>query len=112
MGVRPPAATARPPASTAPGEPFIPKSLGHYAEWIQACTTGAPTTGGFEHSGWLTESNHLGNAAVRAGNKLEWSPAEAKANGCPKADASIRSAYRSGWKLARSPVAVRTTAAR
>src|SRR5262245_36036148 len=25
-------------------EPFIPKSLGHHAEWVHACKTGAPTT--------------------------------------------------------------------
>ena len=53
----------------------IPKSLGHHAEWIHACKTGAPTTCNFEYAGWLTEANHLGNVAYRAGKKLEWDPA-------------------------------------
>ena len=48
-------------------KPFIPKSLGHHAEWIHACKTGAPTTCNFEYAGWLTEANHLGNVAYRTG---------------------------------------------
>ncbi len=80
-------------------EPFIPKSLGHYAEWIHACKTGAPTTCNFEYAGWLTESNHLGNVAYRAGRKLEWDPAGMKATNCPEADAFIHREYRAGWKL-------------
>ena len=81
-------------------EPWIPKSLGHYAEWIAACKTGAPTTCNFEYAGWLTESNHLGNVAFRAGKKLEWDSAAMKAKNCPEADAFIHREYRKGWKLA------------
>ena len=80
-------------------EPFIPKSLGHYAEWIHACKTGAPTTCNFEYAGWLTESNHLGNVAFRAGKRLEWDAEKMKATNCPEADQFIRREYRKGWKL-------------
>jgi hypothetical protein len=80
-------------------EPFIAKSLGHYAEWIHACKTGAPTTCNFEYAGWLTESNHLGNVAFRAGKRLEWDAAKMKAVNCPDADALIGREYRKGWKL-------------
>lgn len=80
--------------------PSIPKSLGHYAEWIHACKTGAPTTCNFEYAGWLTESNHLGNVAFRAGKRLEWDAAAMKAKNCPQADAFIHREYRKGWKLA------------
>jgi predicted dehydrogenase len=80
-------------------EPFIPKSLGHYAEWIHACKTGTPTTCNFEYAGWLTESNHLGNVAYRAGKKLEWDAAAMKAVNCPDADQYIGREYRKGWKL-------------
>jgi predicted dehydrogenase len=82
-----------------PPEPFLPKSLGHYAEWFQACKTGAPTTCNFDYAGWLTESNHLGNVAYRAGKKLEWDPVALKAKNCPEADAFIHREYRPGWKL-------------
>jgi hypothetical protein len=80
-------------------EPFIPKSHGHYAEWIHACKTGDPTTCNFEYAGWLTESNHLGNVAFRAGKRLEWDATKMKATNCKEADAFIRREYRKGWKL-------------
>ena len=81
-------------------EPSIPKSRGHWAEWVHACKTGEPTTCNFEYAGWLTESNHLGNVAYRAGKKLEWDAAAMKARNCPEAHAFIRREYRKGWKLA------------
>ncbi len=80
-------------------EPFLEKSPGHYAEWIHACKTGAPTLSNFEYAGWLTESNHLGNVAFRAGQKLLWDADRMKATNCPEADAFIRREYRKGWKL-------------
>ncbi|MBC8355655.1 MAG: Gfo/Idh/MocA family oxidoreductase [Planctomycetes bacterium] len=81
-------------------EPFIPKSLGHHAEWIHACKTGEPTTCNFEYAGWLTEANHLGNVAFRAGKKLVWDAKNLKATNAPEVDPLIRREYRKGWKLA------------
>lgn len=83
-----------------PPEPFIPKSRGHYAEWIHACKTGDPTTCNFEYAGWLTEANHLGNVAYRTGKKLEWDPAAMAATNAPEAAPFIRRDYRDGWSLA------------
>lgn len=80
-------------------EPFIPKSLGHHAEWIHACKTGAPTTCNFEYAGWLTEANHLGNVAYRTGKKLHWNAKQLRAENVPEADPLIHREYRKGWKL-------------
>lgn len=80
-------------------EPFIPNSIGHHKEWIRACKTGEPTTCNFEYSGWLTESNHLGNVAYRVGKKLEWDPVALRCPNAPEADKFIRREYRSGWNL-------------
>ena len=80
-------------------EPFLPKSLGHYQEWIHACKTGAPTTCHFEYAGWLTEANHLGNVAYRVGKKLEWDAARMYAMNAPEAQPFLRREYRKGWKL-------------
>jgi predicted dehydrogenase len=80
-------------------EPTIPKSLGHYAEWIHACKTGAPTTCNFEYSGRLTEANHLGNVAYRTGKTLEWDPVTLRATNAPEAERFIRREYRKGWTL-------------
>jgi predicted dehydrogenase len=81
-------------------DPFIPKSLGHHAEWIHACKTGAPTTCDFEYAGWLTEANHLGNVAFRAGKKLVWDARKLRASNAPEIERLIRRQYRKGWKLA------------
>jgi hypothetical protein len=80
-------------------EPSIPKSIGHHAEWINACKTGAPTTCNFEYSGWLTEANHLGNVAYRIGKKLEWDAAGLRCTNAPEADQFLRREYRPGWSL-------------
>jgi predicted dehydrogenase len=80
-------------------EPFIAKSLGHHAEWIHACKTGAPTTCNFEYAGWLTEANHLGNVAFRAGKKLEWDFKNLRAMNAPEIEPLIHRKYRKGWKL-------------
>ena len=78
---------------------WIPKSLGHHAEWIHACKTGEPTTCNFQYAGWLTEANHLGNVAYRAGQKLEWDSAKLRATNTRAADKFIRRESRKGWTL-------------
>jgi len=80
-------------------KPSIPPSLGHHAEWIHACKTGAPTLCNFEYSGTLVEHNLLGTVAFRAGKKLQWDPENLKAPNCPEADRFIRRPYREGWTL-------------
>lgn len=80
-------------------DPFIPKSLGHHAEWIHACKTGAPTTCNFDYAGWLTEANHLGNVAYRVGKKLIWNAKRLETTNAPEAAQFIRRRYRKGWKL-------------
>ena len=80
-------------------EPFIPKSLGHHAEWLHACKTGEPTTCNFEYAGWLTEANHLGNVAFRLGKKLEWDPDNLRVTNAPEAAPLIQREYRKPWKL-------------
>lgn len=80
--------------------PFIPDSPGHHAEWLLACKTGSPTGSPFSYAGPLTEANHLGNVAYRAGKKLEWDAANLVATNCPEADQFLRRTPRSGWSLA------------
>lgn len=80
-------------------EPTIPKSLGHYNEWLQACKTGAPTLCNFDYSGMLIEHNLLAAVAWRVGKKLTWEPETMKAVGCPEADPFIRRQYRPGWEI-------------
>jgi len=81
-------------------EPFLPTVSSHHAEWIAACKAGEQSLANFEYSGWLTEANHLGNVAYRAGKKLQWDPVNLKATNAPEAEPFIRREYRNGWKLA------------
>jgi predicted dehydrogenase len=78
----------------------IPKSIGHYAEWIQACREGTPTTCNFGYSGPLSEAVLLGSVAFRAGKRLEWDAAALTATNCPDADRFVRKQYRPGWEVA------------
>ncbi len=78
----------------------IPASLGHHKEWLHACRTGAPTTCHFGYSGRLTEANHLGNVAYRAGKKIEWDTKTMRIPNAPDAERFLRREYRKGWTLA------------
>ena len=81
-------------------KPFIPKSIGHHAEWIKACKEGGQTTCHFGYAGPLTESALLGIVSHRVGNKkLEWNAEKLKASNCPEADQFIHHKYRKGWSL-------------
>jgi predicted dehydrogenase len=82
-----------------PPAPYIPNSIGHHKEWIQACKIGSPTTCNFQYSGALTEAVLLGNVAYRAGVKLKWNGPAMKAENNHQAMSYIRSEYRKGWEL-------------
>jgi len=80
-------------------EPFLPKSAGHYADWIAACKGGPPAGSNFSYAGPLTETVLLGNVALRVGKKLTWDSAGLQVSNCPEAAALIRRDYRKGWSL-------------
>lgn len=83
-----------------PPKPSIPRSIGHHAEWIQACKTRGPTTCNWSYSGPLSETVLLGNVSYRlAGKKLDWDPVLLRATNCPEADGYIATRMRQGWSL-------------
>ncbi len=78
----------------------IPPSPGQQAEWIRACKGEGPEPlCDFAYAGPLTEANHLGNVAYRAGKKLEWEPKKMKFPNAPEAEKYLGRSYRKGWKL-------------
>lgn len=77
----------------------IPPTPSHHLQWVNACMNGGPTGADFEYGGLLTEANHLGNVAFRAGKKLEWDFKNMKATNAPQADQYIRRERRKGWEL-------------
>jgi predicted dehydrogenase len=76
----------------------IPRSIGHYKEWIRACQGGEPAGVHFEYGAPLTEVVLLGNVAIRTGKVLHWNP-DRMTFGNPEADALISEPYRHGWSL-------------
>ena len=80
-------------------EQTIPKSVGHYREWINACQTGSPTTCHFDYSGPLAETVLLGAVAFRIGKKIEWDAAGMRAINSLEADRYLSRDYRKGWEV-------------
>src|SRR5262249_52772087 len=78
----------------------IPRSIGHWNEWAQACKTGGPTTCNFDYSGALTETILLGVVAYRTGKRLEWDAKNLKVTNEPKANDLLTKEYRKGWEVA------------
>jgi predicted dehydrogenase len=80
-------------------EPTLPRTEGHYEEWIAACKGGAPAMSNFEYSGLLTESILLGNLAIRGGHRIEWDAENARASNCDFVDEFIKPESRAGHSL-------------
>lgn len=83
-----------------PPTPFIPDSIGHHAEWIQACKGAGGTTSNFDYASALTETVQLGNVSHRIGNKrMEWDARSLSSPNCPEAEEFVQHNYRRGWRL-------------
>jgi len=80
-------------------EPFLPRSINHYQEWLRACKGGPKPSANFDYSGPLTETILLGNMAARAGKKLLWDGPKLKATNAPEAKKYLKRKYRQGWTL-------------
>ncbi|MFN0206581.1 MAG: Gfo/Idh/MocA family protein [Planctomycetota bacterium] len=80
-------------------KPFIPDSIGHHKEWIEACKSRGETSCNFNYSGPLTETVLLGVASYRLGKRIEWDAENLRAKNLAGADKFIRESYRSGWSL-------------
>lgn len=83
-------------------EPTIPRSIGHYKEWVQACLDNKPdaATCRFDYAGPLSEAVQLGVVSHRLGNvKLEWDPVALKCPNAPGAERFLKRQYRKGWEI-------------
>jgi len=77
----------------------LPRSVGHYEEWIEACKGGKPAGCNFEIGGPLTEIVLLGNIAIRTGQKLNWDSENMKITNVPEANDYLHYEYRGDWTL-------------
>ena len=84
----------------------IPRSPGHYVEWIQACKGGKPAGSNFSWAGPLAETVLLGNVALRSQlrddmtrHRLDWDSEKLQFTNLPEANQFLRREYRQGWTL-------------
>ncbi len=85
----------------------IPRSIGHYLEWVEACKGGKPAGSNFpDHAGLLAQVVLLGNIAIRPAlkdkltrTKLMWDGANMKITNLPEANQYLHTQYREGWSL-------------
>ncbi|MBK95373.1 MAG: oxidoreductase [Planctomycetaceae bacterium] len=80
-------------------DPWIPKSIGHHNEWLQAIKEDGETTCNFDYSGGLTESVLLGTVAYQSGVELEWNSKKLQVTNSKEAQNLIHKEYRKGWEL-------------
>lgn len=79
--------------------PFIPDSPGQHAEFLAAIRHGTPTGSPFSYAGPLTEANHLGNVAHRAGGKIVWDAKAMRITNNEAANRFLKRVPRAGWEL-------------
>jgi hypothetical protein len=82
-----------PPAKT------LPRTIGHYREWINAAKTGKPTTCDFSFGARLAETALLGTLAARVARYLQFDAVRASITNDPAANALVHPPYREGWHL-------------
>ncbi len=87
-------------------ERTIPRSIGHYKEWIEAAKGGKPGGSNFDWAGPLAEVVLLGNVALRVQlrekltrAKLLWDPVAFKITNLADANEFLHQPYRDGWTL-------------
>ena len=84
----------------------LPRSIGHYQEWIAACKGGAPGGANFDWAGPLTEVVLLGNVALRlqlreelTTKRLQWDGEHLRFTNSDTANQFLKTEYRAGWTL-------------
>jgi predicted dehydrogenase len=90
------------------GEPpkKLPRSPGHYLEWIEACKGGKPAGSNFDWAGPLTETVLLGNVALRTQLRekltkvrLLWDSEKFAFTNLAEANQFLKKEYRQGWTV-------------
>lgn len=82
-----------------PPEKTLPRSIGHYKEWCQACKGGPAAGCNFAFAGPLTQVVLLGNIAVRRQHLLLWDGEKMRFTNDEEANAMLDEPYRDGRTL-------------
>jgi predicted dehydrogenase len=85
-----------------PPEPWLQRSPGIYAEWIDAIRNDKKSSTDFFYASKLVETMMLGNIAVLMANRnmtLEYDPDKMEFTNLPEANDLLHYEYRQGWTL-------------
>jgi len=80
-------------------EPFLPRGIDHYRDWIRACKGGPKPSADFDYAGPLTETILLGNVAAHIGRRIFWDGPNFRITNVPDAEKYLKRQYRKGWTL-------------
>jgi predicted dehydrogenase len=78
---------------------FLPRSPGHYRDWIRACKGGAPACSNFSVSAPFTEWIGLGALAIKMNTKLDWDAENMRITNNEEANRLLKPVVRKGWKI-------------
>jgi predicted dehydrogenase len=82
-----------------PPRKTLPRTNGHYLEFIAAAKGGKPANCNFDFGGLLTEVALLGTIAQRTREPLDWGAAEGRFTNNESANELVEQPYRSGWSI-------------
>jgi predicted dehydrogenase len=84
----------------------LPRSIGHFKEWVEACKGGQPAGSNFDFASRLTETVLLGCLSLRpelreamSRQRLEWDGVKLAVTNLPEANQFIHAKYREGWGM-------------
>jgi predicted dehydrogenase len=77
----------------------LPRTIGHYREFVEAAKGGKPANCNFDFGGMLTEIVLVGTVAQRIGKVLEWDSANGRFTNSDAANELIQPAFREGWSI-------------
>lgn len=69
----------------------------HHEAWAIAIKAGQQPASNFDYAGPFSETVLLGNVAIRANRRIEWSPTDMKIPNLPSAEQYLRKSYRPGF---------------
>jgi hypothetical protein len=77
----------------------IPRTIGHYKEWVVAAKGGPPANCNFDFAALIAETALLGVISQRTGRTLVWDAQNGRITNDGEADQYVNPPYRSGWSL-------------
>jgi hypothetical protein len=77
----------------------LPRSIGHFKEFLEACKGGPPAGANFDFASLVTAVVLLGNAAIKMQTELLWDGDNLRVTNFPEANELLTKKYRTGWHV-------------